>query len=143
MAWLKCEIGASVEEKTLTVNKANFPNSSVGIGGCWATSKTENSVRGHSTNGESFSAIVRTGYFDVSGYTSLQVTCSNTTWGMSSVAAGLYLNGVRQCYVSSGTYTIPLNGLTSVEVYVYQSDYDGGGDGWWVQLSMSSIKFVP
>ena len=143
MAWIKCETGASVEEKTLTVNKANFPNSYVGISGCWGTNVTENSVRGHSSNGESFSAIIRTGYFEVSDYTELQVTCSNTTWGVGSVSAGLYLNGVWQCNITSDTYTVPLNGLDSAEVYVSQSDYDGGGDGWWVQLSMSSIKFVP
>lgn len=147
MAWLKCELGGSVEEKTLAVTRANFPNLSQSLSGCWAIESRDGYIHGHSTNGEWWTGSINLGAFDVSGYSSLIVNVATTTWGVSSPGAYIYLNSNLVTTIGNGAardVTIPLNGITSVSnLYIYQRDYDGGGDGWWINIYFNSVKFIP
>lgn len=145
MAWIPMQEG--VDEKTLSVNRTNFPNLSVSYSNMHSVTSGENWIRGH-TAGAGGYCYVQTGNFDCDGYESITINYSTDNWGTGVPGTAIYVNGVRAGYCSnqgSGSITYNLNGAEVANVLMRTPSTGSwdDGDNAWISDSLNSIVFTP
>ena len=141
MAWIKTQ-NKTKKEKELPVNKDNFPELNVTVGNCHSVQIRENGFYAH-TSGDGCNGYVRTGNFDTKKYKNIIVYCNNNSWGTSVPTVFLYVNGVQHTAITGGGKDVTVNIAGRDALNVALGFAGNGSDNAWMDVTMSSITFIP
>jgi hypothetical protein len=141
MAWIKIQ-PKTKKEKVLPVNKDNFPELNVTVGNCHSVQIRENGFYAH-TSGDGCNGYVRTGNFDTKKYKTIIVYCQNNSWGTSVPTVFLYVNGVQHTAITGGGKDVTVDVAGRDALNVALGFAGNGNDNAWMDVTMSSITFVP